>query len=426
MTKRIILLLLALLLTGCDDQAAPEPVAPDTAPIASSADDAAPEAADAAPEDAAVEFVEDDCPFEVDEMDAITCGYLTVPEDRTKTDGLTLDIAVAVIDSYSYTPRPDPVLYLEGGPGGSALLGIEDWLASPLRNERQIILFDQRGTGYSWPSLACPEVDTAEADTTGEGVPQIEAVEACRDRLRQFGVDLSMYNSAASAADVNDLRQALGIDEWNLFGISYGTRLALTVMRDFPEGVRSVVLDSVYPPDVDAYTVAPQTQADAILGLLDECAADADCSAAYPDLEQDLYSLIDDLNAEPLETESDFLTGDALVGELVTHLYDSTKIVQLPAPAEAAAGNFDWWLDLGAPDADGASRLAPNSVRMRQDEEAPEDAQGMFYSVECNEETPFGNLEQARDYGRLSTPTCRAIVDRPGRPLCGLRHLGRG
>ncbi|MEZ4706348.1 MAG: alpha/beta fold hydrolase [Caldilineaceae bacterium] len=390
MIKRILLVLLLLFLTGCNGQAAYEPAAPEAAPIETGG-------VDAAPETTTFEFIVDDCPFAVDEIDAVTCGYLTVLEDRSNTDGLTLDLAVAIIDSLSDTPRPDPVLYLEGGPGGSALLGIEDWLASPLREERQIILFDQRGTGYSWPSLACPEVDAAEADETGAGIPPIEAVQACRDRLRQLGVDLSAYNSAASAADVHDLRQALGIDEWNLFGISYGTRLALTVVRDFPEGVRSVVLDSVYPPDVDAYTVEAQTQADAILALLDECAADAVCGAGYPDLAQDLYVLIDDLNAEPFETESDFLTGDGLVSELVSYLYDSTKIVQLPAAiGEAAAGNFDLWFNLSEDGADDGRRVATAEKHRRQDEEVPEDSQGMFYSVECNEETPFGDLDQAR------------------------------
>lgn len=347
-----------------------------------------------------VEFFEDSCPFETEETEAITCGYLTVPENRAQPDDVTVEIAVAIIASWSSMPRPDPVLYLEGGPGGSALLGIDDWLESPLREERQIILFDQRGTGFSWPNLACPEVDAVDANDTFAGVPQIEAVEACRERLRGLGVDLSAYNSMTSAADVHDLRLALGIEEWNLFGISYGTRLALTVMRDYPDGVRSAVLDSVYPPNVDAYTVAPQTQADAILALIAECAADQACNALYPDLEQDLYALIDTLNEEPFETDDEFFTGDDLVHALVSHLYDTTLIPLLPAAiGEAAAGDFTLWLDLAGNDEDYSGWKRSHSTIVRQDEVndlVPDDAQGMFYSVECNEETPFGDLTQAR------------------------------
>lgn len=340
------------------------------------------------------EFWVDECPFEVSEDDPVTCGYLAVPEDRTRQDGPTVELAVAILNSVSTVPLPDPVLYLDGGPGGSALIGIDDWLESPLRADRQIILFDQRGTGYSWPNLDCPETDAFDAGDVPEGVPQIEVVEECRDRLRGLGIDLSMYNSATSAADVRDLFDTLGpqfdIDEWNLFGISYGTRLALTVMRDHPQKVRSVVLDSVYPPNVDAYTVSPQTQADAILALFASCAGDADCANAYPDLNERFFELVDRLNTEPADIDGEFLAGDDLVHGMVGMLYDSTKIVQLPhAIAAATDGDFDPWLALQNGDDWGYRQGG------FQTEEELADAQGVFYSVECNEELPFGNLDLA-------------------------------
>ena len=228
-------------------------------------------------------------------------------------------------------------------------------------------------------------------------MPEIEAIEDCRDRLRRLGVDLSAYNSAASAADVADLRSALDIDEWNLFGISYGTRLALTVMRDAPQGVRSVVLDSVYPPNVDAYTTDAQTQVDAILALLRECAADALCGERYPELEQNLYALIDELNAKPLDLRGESINGDDWVNMLSSFMYDSDKIVLLPAAiGEAAAGNYDLLLDLAEEEMDaGFQRTRLGAVRLQEGDDTG-DAQGMFYSVECNEEIPFGNLDEAR------------------------------
>lgn len=393
----LVILFGGLILIGCSDQ--------QSAPQEQSeiADNGA--ALDALPG----EFFEDECPFESSADEPFRCGYLLVPEDRSKEDGLTVEIAVVIIESHSSAPKPDPILYLEGGPGGSALLGIDDWLESPLRDEREIILFDQRGTGFSWPNLDCPETDAFESGEAPEGVLQIEAVETCRDRLRDFGVDLTAYNSAASAADVADLRVALGIEEWNLFGISYGTRLALTVMRDYPSGIRSVVLDSVYPPNVDAYTVGAQTQADSILALLDACAADDDCSEWYPNLEEELFSVIDMLNTQPVEADEYFYYGDDLVNALISSLYDSEQIPQLPFVInEAVNGNHDAWIDLSEGGFQARKGYLDNAQlhlwrqvqrqAQRQDvAEDPEDAQGMFYSVECHEEAPFGNMELARD-----------------------------
>ena len=175
-----------------------------------------------------------------------------------------VNLAVAIIHAGGVRPRTDPILYLEGGPGGSALADPDYWLESLLHTSRDIILLDQRGTGFSLPSLDCPETDayTKEEDYGYDSM--VAAATACRDRLTLDGVDLAQYNSANSAADVEDLRLALGIDKWNLYGVSYGTRLALTVMRYFPAGVRSVVLDSVYPPNVKGYTEDPANSIAAI------------------------------------------------------------------------------------------------------------------------------------------------------------------
>src|SRR5262249_11696499 len=143
---------------------------------------------------------------------------------------------------------------------------------------RDFIFFDQRGTGYSQPELTCPERD-ALAPTLLAGALSdeqstqaiVDAFQRCRDRLGVQGVDLAAYNSAASAADVNDLRLALGYSQLNLYGDSYGTRLALTVMRDFPQAVRSVVLDSTYPLEVNLYTALAPNAERAFNALFDAC-----------------------------------------------------------------------------------------------------------------------------------------------------------
>lgn len=337
-------------------------------------------------------FEEAECPFAVEEDEPIHCGYLLVLENRDAPNGAIVELAVAILESRGENPASEPLLYLSGGPGGGTLVGIDDWLESPLRDDRAIILLDQRGTGYSIPNLACYEENEADVDE------RLDAVQDCQDRLVDLGVDLSMYNSAASAKDVRDLRLLLGYDEWNLLGISYGTRLALTIMRDHPQGIRSVILDSVYPPNVDAYTEEPRTSAEAIQALVEGCAADEACNAAYPELPRRLYQVLAALDNEPLLIDGEEYIGSDLINFLVESLYDTATIPTLPAIIYAAAnGDYEPWLALLD---EGATEYAGHKTSRQveaEDEAALDDAQGVFYSVECREELPFGNFDAATD-----------------------------
>ncbi len=289
-------------------------------------------------------FAEAACPFDVPPEVDVTCGTLTVPENRQASSGTTIDLMVAIIPARAANPLPDPIFYLEGGPGGSAIAGIDSWYNSPYRDQRDIILLDQRGTGFSEPSLNCPEMDDSE---------DISAVEACRDRLLADGVDLTAYNSRENAADVDALRQALGYDQVNLYSISYGTRLALTVMRDYPAGLRSVVLDSVYPPNVDSdYSVTADTYA-LINSMFENCAAQPTCAQAFPNLEQRFYDALDQLDANP-PTVTDPESGEQydlfavdVVGNLETQLQRTDLVTAIPASLDAlASGDYDGYLDL--------------------------------------------------------------------------------
>lgn len=339
------------------------------------------------------------CPFEVFDDETITCGYLTVPENRADPDSITIDLAVAIIHAGGTRPRKDPILYLEGGPGGSALSDPDYWLESILHTSRDIILLDQRGTGFSVPSLDCPETDAyLEEDDSGYD-SMLEAARACRDRLTLDGVDLSQYNSANSAADVAELRLALGIDQWNLYGVSYGTRLALTVMRDHPQGVRAVMLDSVYPPNVPAYTEDPLNSITAIERLIAGCAEDDECKAAFPNLKRRFYRTVAELNQEPVQIDGYTTTGDDLVNFLFDSLYDTALIPYLPLVIHAASeGNYDPWtiLDQYANGEEEYSRARVGGPRQDEEPAANDgDSQGMFYSVECHEAAIFGDYDAA-------------------------------
>lgn len=340
--------------------------------------------------DYTIEYVAGECPYTGYE-EVMTCGYLRVPQDRANPDALTLELAVAVLHSSAQEPALDPILYLEGGPGDSALIDPDYWLDLPLLQERDLILFDQRGTGYSWPNLSCPEEDAADSEDESA---QMAAVAACRDRLLEMGVDLSAYHSAASAADIEDLRRVLDIEQWNLIGISYGTRLALTVMRDFPAGVRSVVLDSVYPPNVDAPGTEAVNSADAILALLIGCEEDGPCAQAFPDLTDRFFALLDAWADEPAEVDADlFMTDQDLLNLLVDLLYDTEAIPALPLLIyNASEGDYDLLLEWYGEEESGAAR---RNTPQQGEEDLPEDSQGMFYSVECHERAVFSTPEQA-------------------------------
>ena len=252
-------------------------------------------------------------------LKTVHCGYLVVPADRGRPNGRTLRLAVAIFKSPSPTPAPDPVVVLQGGPG-LPLLSIAAHV--PLQallaafsggGNRDIIMLDQRGTGYSQQSLSCPELAAARYRSIVQDRPLdqnltsaqrlallLRAERLCRARLVHAGIDLAAYTVAEDAADVRDLRLALGYKVWNLHGTSYGTRVAMEAMRLDPAGIRSVVLDSALPLQRTApFDILPQT-ARAFASVFAECAADPACAAAYPHLATVFERVVARLNAHPV------------------------------------------------------------------------------------------------------------------------------
>lgn len=308
------------------------------------------------------------CPFTQPVDVTVDCGYLVVPENRSNPDSPDIRVAVAIFRHPDGNPQPDPIIYLEGGPGGSALEGIGQTfsiLYKPVfEANRDLIILDQRGIGVSQPALDCPAIDEFSLDALDYVVDGEELTyEMLTDRLIEgyinCGVelaqtaDLSAYNTIANAADIADLRVALGYDEVNLWGISYGTRLALGVMRDAPEGIRSVVLDSVYTPQVDLIEGVPLNLQRALDTLFAACVASPACDEAYPNLRQVYVDTVAALNEEPAvfdieniltgETYPDSrFRGDDLTGLVFQLLYDTTALPILPKLIyDASEGQFD-------------------------------------------------------------------------------------
>lgn len=291
----------------------------------------------------------------------MTCGYLTVPENRADpANEDTIRNFVVIVHARSADPLRDPVVYLQGGPGGATtgFVANFEFFFGALANDRDVVLMDQRGTGYSEPRLECPDFGlamfnaSALAETTEEGVRSAaDVLLACEQDYLADGVDITAYTSAQNAADFEDLRLALGYEPWNLYGISYGTRLALTIMRDFPEGVRSAVIDSVAPPQRDLYVETPANGIAAYQVLFDSCAADPGCNETYPELQTVFNEVIEQLDVNPVTVKirrgrdgalyDAILDGDYFAGSLFMTLYSTAAIRELPwIIYEARRGNY--------------------------------------------------------------------------------------
>ncbi|HEY93823.1 MAG TPA: alpha/beta hydrolase [Dehalococcoidia bacterium] len=339
------------------------------------------------------------CPFAVPQGTEVECGCMTVPENRRQPDGNQVTIQFAIFRSKSRNPESDPIVYLAGGPGEHALESVAltfDKRFAPLTVNRDLIVFDQRGTGYSEPALECPELIELAYEVLDQNLESDEAIalenEATRDcyeRLKEQDIDLSSYNSVESAADLNDLRLALGYDEWNLFGISYGTRLALTAMRDYPQGIRSVILNSTVPLQADLYEEMPAAFDRALNVLVTSCANDPIANKAYPDLKEVFFDTIDQLNDAPArftsihpltgESYDVLMSGDNFFNFIISTLY-STEVISLVPKVifDAQTGKY------------GTLALLVGSNLLNMELRST----GMHYSVQCNEELPFNSEEK--------------------------------
>ncbi|MFC9790446.1 alpha/beta hydrolase [Rhodococcus sp. NPDC127528] len=239
-----------------------------------------------------------------------SCGYLTVPENRAHPQGRTITIAVARAKAASPNPQPDPLVYLTGGPGGTGLAVAPTLVEHGINRDRDVVFVDQRGTLHADPFLSCREIDDFAVAATGQSVQasstrdaDLAAVGSCRVRLAGTGADLSAYDTTQNAADVADLRRALGIDRWDVYGVSAGSSLALQLLRDHPEGIRSVVLDSLVPPQTVLMNQFWPSAAEGYRALFDACAAQSACATAYPRLAEEFTATVNRLARQPMSVD---------------------------------------------------------------------------------------------------------------------------
>jgi len=194
--------------------------------------------------------------------------------------------------------RRAPILFLHGGPGGRSIMDRHIWLTprSEMLNSHDLILIDQKGSGESEPSLDCWEVD--------EGLTE-NSISACKTRLSLEGINFSSYQVKEIAKDIVQLRISLGIKKWNLYGVSFGSRIALELLSIDEGAVDSVVLDSPLPGHVAAYDSLPPESEAAVNLALNNCQKISGCDLSLLSQENSYCSNTQNLLSECL---SDLLT----------------------------------------------------------------------------------------------------------------------
>lgn len=358
------------------------------------------------------------CAFPVPRGYDPECGYLIVPENRALPDTRQISLHVAIFRNRSGISNLDPVIKLSGGPGSSGLNTAGYLLGKGMDavlEERDFIVFDQRGTGYSRPRLDCPEREAITPMLLGGRLSAeenqkaiIDSFRRCRDRLIAEGIDISAYNSAATAADINDLRSVLGYDKLNLYAISYGTRLALTLMRDYPNAVRSAVLDSAYPLQVNLYTALAPNAERAFNVFFNSCVADPSCNTTYPDLRTVFYGLVDQLNTHPVWVslfidsgkQNVWLDGKLLIDVLFVGLYNPAVSARMPQMIyDIHQGEYPILRERLALYFDASPAL------------------GMQMAVQCSEEFPFNAPEESFAAAQGVQPQIAAFFPDSVQPL---------
>lgn len=218
----------------------------------------------------------------------VLCGQLEVPADHDDPSAGTYALHVTHFFPRGGGKAP-PVVALLGGPGDSTDANVSAITPSFVDAfGHELVFFDQRGAGYSEPDAFCYEVG---ASPVGNPAALVSELQSCMARLGAEGVDVSTLDTLQNARDVGLLRLALGFDQVVLFGMSYGTRLALTVLADFPEGVAAVALDGTMPPHVNpTKQLGPAVDA-VVSDLVAACATAPACNGAHPDLEQKLSEI---------------------------------------------------------------------------------------------------------------------------------------
>jgi len=353
-----------------------------------------------------------DDPFLTGDM---LCGKYEVFEDRATRTGRRISLNLVVLPALSAKPAPDPVFYMAGGPGGAATSYAKGNLLNGLRRHRDVVLVDQRGTGQS-NLLDCPQPGSIldMRGYFGEVMP-LEKIRACRAELEKIA-DLKLYTTPIAMDDLDEVRAALGYDQINVYGGSYGSTTTLAYLRQHPDHVRAIAVMGVAPFSLKLPLSFSRGTQDAVDRMFADCAADAACHAAYPDLANDFKTVLAQFDKGPVEVtavnpftgseQKIMVTRDALVDSIRQILFQPPVAAALPALIHLGAkGNLGRLI----------ARAFPVVLQI-----SSSIARGMQFSVICGEQVPFITPEEIKTtsansfYGDARVrPTIRACTEWP-------------
>lgn len=333
------------------------------------------------------------------------CWVASIPQDITRRSSALIDIYIVRVNT---SDSGDPILFLQGGPG----LGSTHLAKTFAQTTRDTLLIDVRGTGKSEPKLSCETLSELWPDQVGAETTRTQNVtpaksrkvfKSCVQELEEAGVDLDLYNTTTTATDIEVIRRLLEIDQFTLHGSSYGTRLALTYMSNYPQRVKAALLESPLPFEVDFFAELANSAYKSI-GRVDQyCDDDSACEKSHGSFEESLYEHIETLSEEPriIETtrpksygQLDYLLEDTdLLNIVFSSLYRTRAIEALPRQiSKAQWGGYD--------------ELVQTYVNMR-DPEVFDFSTVLYWSTWCREEIPFHDQSRIRS-------TLKAIEDEFG------------
>jgi pimeloyl-ACP methyl ester carboxylesterase len=325
---------------------------------------------------------------------AARCGTMTRPLDPTGVVPGEIELRVAVVPALNLTPEPDPLVPIAGGPGQGSVQFYTAyyWAFEDVRRNRDILLIDQRGTGES-ATMDC-EFDDDILEGEYSVAVTVEYTERC---LEQLPYDPRFFTTSIAVTDMEAVREALGYPALNLYGVSYGTRVAQHFARRYPDSTRTVVIDGVVPPQLSLGPEIATESQKAVDNILARCAEDDACNERFDDVAADFERIVAELRAAPVTIDVpnpstgrpeklEFGEGE-LAGAIRLLAYHPNSIALMPLLIhEAGKGNY---VPLG-------SQFMMTMIAM-----ADAMSLGMHNSIMCTEDVPFYD-KSSIDYDGLA------------------------